>query len=462
MLVDSHVHLDMPQFEDDLEEVVERAEKVGITEMLNASYDKASLGRTVALTERFDKVYGACGIHPHDSKDFDKETEGVMKRFLLRKKILAVGEVGLDYYRDLTPRDVQRDIFRRQIGIALYFRKPLIIHSRESFDDVARIVEEEGAGEVGGIFHAFSLGEDELKLILRMGFIVGIGGPLTYKNSRLPEALRRLPSDAFVLETDSPYLPPHPHRGKRNEPAYVALVRDRLAEIMGVEPGDIERASHANYMRVIHRSKPKKASMTYELKGALYLNITNSCTNNCTFCPRSEGNYELYGENLNLIVDPSAEELVEEARQKISSGVYREIVFCGFGEPTSRLDDILKIARELKSLGLPLRLNTNGQGNLVHGRNIVPELEEVFDRVSISLNASSKNEYLTLCRPDFGPKAFDAVIDFIEKAAASRMECIVTALDIPSVDMDACRRVVDGISGVQFNVRRYRFVKERL
>jgi TatD DNase family protein len=455
MLVDSHVHLDMHQFRDDLDDVVARARAAGVGEMLQVCCDARSVEGTIALTRRYGEVYGALGIHPHDAKDWDEALEKKIKEGLLLKKIVAVGETGLDYYRDLSPRERQREVFRRQIGIALYFKKPIVVHSREAFDDTIAILREEGASEVGGIFHAFPGGVEEARRASELGFLIGIGGPLTYKNSRLPELARILPSSAFVLETDCPYLPPEPHRGTRNEPARVAIVRDRLAAIRGVDPADIERAAESNYARLFHRRKNIPGAVAYALKGNIYINVTRACTNNCTFCLRNRRDNSLYGHNLNLAVDPTASEMVEAATALARDGRYGEIVFCGYGEPTCRTADVLDAARALKSLGLPLRLDTNGHGNMINRRDIVPELAGVFDGVSVSLNAHDRASYARLCRPDAGEKAFDAVLDFLRRAAASKMACTVTVLDCPGVDVDACRALVSSIPRARFRVRTY-------
>ena len=455
MLVDSHVHLDMNQFKDDLDDVIARARAAGVGEMLQVCYDARSVDNTIALTRRYDEVYGALGIHPHDAKDWDEALEAKIKEGLLLKKIVAVGETGLDYYRDLSPRERQREVFRRQIGIALYFKKPIVVHSREAFDDTIAILREEGASEVGGIFHAFPGGIDEARRAMDLGFLLGIGGPLTYKNSRLPELARILPSSAFVLETDCPYLPPEPHRGTRNEPARVAIVRDRLATIRGAAPADVERAAGSNYARLIHKRRIVPGAVAYAMKGNIYINVTRACTNNCTFCLRNRRDNSLYGYNLNLETDPTAGEMVEAATALAREGPFGEIVFCGYGEPTCRELDVLDAARALKSLGLPLRLDTNGQGNMINRRDIVPELAEVFDGVSISLNAHDRASYARLCRPDAGEKAFDAVVDFIRRAAASRMACTVTVLDHPGVDVEACRALVSSVPRARFRVRTY-------
>jgi TatD DNase family protein len=455
MLVDSHTHLESRDFAADLDEVLERARAAGVGEILNVGYDPSSIEKTLALTERYGDVYAALGIHPHNAKDYDDALEEGLKKELLRKKVLAVGEIGLDYYRDLSPRDTQRAVFRRQIGMALYFKKPMVVHCRDAFEDVMAILSEEGAGEVGGVFHAFSGGVEEAREVLKLGFHIGLGGPVTYKNSSLPEVAARLPSGAILIETDCPYLPPVPHRGKRNEPAYVRLIALKLAEVLGVEPADIERASEVNYRRLFHRGADAQPAIAYSLKGNLYVNVTSTCTNDCLFCPRRRFSNYLYGYNLGLIADPTAREMVDAVRELAGTGEFSEIVYCGYGEPTCRLKEALQAARELKSLGLAQRLNTNGQGNLINQRDIIPELEEVFDRISISLNAPDRNSYERLCRPDFGGRAFDAVIDFLGRAASSGMECTVTVLDYDDIDVAACRKLVGGFEGIEFRTRRY-------
>lgn len=455
MLVDSHTHLESVEFEGLLDEIVERAHAAGVGELLNIGISPATIDKTIDLAERYDCIYCALGIHPHNSKEFTGEFEEGLKKKLLRKKVLAVGEIGLDYYRDLSPRKTQRDVFRRQIGLALYFGKPIVVHCRDAFDDVMKILREEGAGDVGGVFHAFSGGLDEAREILKLGFHIGIGGPVTYKNSKLPEVVSHLPSGALLIETDCPYLPPVPHRGKRNEPAYVALVAEKLAEALDVTLEDIERASEVNYRRLFHGEAGAAPDIAYSLRGNIYVNVTSSCTNDCLFCPRSRFDNYLYGHNLSLDSDPTPGDMTGAVRRSAGEGDFAEIVYCGYGEPTCRLDSLLETAAELQTLGLPQRLNTNGQGNLIHKRNIVPELEKVLDRVSVSLNAPEADTYERLCRPDFGGRSFGAVVDFIEKAAGSGMKCTVTALDYEGVDLDACRRLTETIPGAEFQIRHY-------
>lgn len=456
MLIDSHAHLDMDRFDADRDAVFERAREAGVGGVLNVSCDLASIRSTLALAEERENVWAALGVHPHDAASWNGEIEEEIKRGLLRERTVAVGEIGLDYYRDLSPRDTQQEVFRRQIGIALRFEKPIVVHSRDAFADTVRILREEGASSVGGVFHAFPGGEEEAREALGLGFHIGIGGPLTYRNSRLPAAAARLPSSAILVETDCPYLPPVPYRGKRNEPAYVRIVAEALAAILGVEASDVERATEANFRRLFLGAGDPPPVVAYGLKGGLYLNVTGACTNACVFCSRLRRDRVIFGHNLALAVDPTAEEMIEAARGAAAGGAFDEIVFCGYGEPAARVREIVAAAAELRTLGLPIRLNTNGQGNLVNERNIVPELAAVFDRISISLNAPDADTYARLCRPDAGARAFPAVIDFIRLAAASPMETTVTAASLPGLDIDGCRRLAEDIPGATFRERRFR------
>ena len=458
MLVDTHVHLNMHHFDGDREDAVARADRAGVSEMVAVGYDRDSLDQVIGLTEEFEGVYAAVGIHPHEAADYDSELEEMLKKYLLRKKVLALGEIGLDYYRDLSPRDLQRDVFRKQISAALYFGKPVVVHCRDAFEDVVKILSEEGASDVGGIFHAFGGGVEEAEEVYRLGFILGIGGPLTYRNSILPETLKSLPSSGFVLETDCPYLPPQPYRGKRNEPAYLKIIAESCAEIKSVFLRDIARATERNYRRCLHKERNLPPSIVYSIRDSLYINPTNTCTNNCDFCAGRKRKYELYGYNLDLIVEPEVEETVQEAEKQLEEGNYAEIVFCGYGEPTTRLNFLLKAAEALKKHNLPLRLNTNGQGNMINRRDIVPQLEELFDRISVSINGYDRESYNRLCRPDAGGEAFDSVVDFLRKSAASGMECTATVVNVPGLEIGRCRELVEGIPGAGFRVRTFQLL----
>jgi len=254
MLIDSHVHLNMEHFRDDLGAVLSRARAAGVGEMLQVCYDGPSVDETLALTEHYPEVYGALGIHPHNAKDWDDSLEKHVKESLLRKKIVAVGEIGLDYYRDRSPRDVQRRAFQAQLAWAARLGKPVIIHDRDAHDDVLRMLQDWAGGLAGGVLadrlgvlHTFSGDLAMAERAMALGFYVGFSGPVTYQNARqLPGIVQAVPLDRIVVETDCPFLPPHPHRGKRNEPSYVRLVAERVAELKGISFDELSAATTAN------------------------------------------------------------------------------------------------------------------------------------------------------------------------------------------------------------------------
>ncbi len=251
-MIDSHVHLNHPDFGPDLDGVIERAKQAGITRMVNIGFDLGSSLETVSLTERYPNLYGAVGVHPHDAATYDAEVERELERLIDNSKVLAVGEVGLDYYRDLSPRVTQREVFRSQLALARRKNMPLIIHCREAFDDVIDVLTDEG-GRYRGIFHAFTGDLAMARRVLDLGFHIGIGGVVTFKNSNLADVVAGLPNDAIVLETDSPYLAPVPFRGKRNEPAHLVHVLEKISKATELSSAEIVSNTNANFANAVGR-----------------------------------------------------------------------------------------------------------------------------------------------------------------------------------------------------------------
>jgi len=249
-MIDSHVHLNHEQFEADFEAVLARAREAGVSHMVNIGFDLASSLETLALVEAHPNMYGAVGVHPHDARTYDGAVEARLEELLGRERIVAVGEIGLDFYRDLSPRDIQRDVFRRQLALAKRADKPIIIHCRDAFDDVVAVLREEGT-RYRGIFHAFGGDAGQARTVLDLGFHIGIGGVVTFKKSKLGDVVAGLPLEAIVLETDCPYLTPAPHRGKRNEPAYVAYVADKVAEVYDKSREEISAVTDRNFARAM-------------------------------------------------------------------------------------------------------------------------------------------------------------------------------------------------------------------
>lgn len=231
MIWDTHAHLDDKRFREDLSEALARAKGAGVSRMLNPGYDLDSSHRSVELAQAYPFICAAVGIHPHDAEGVTQETWDALLKLVKKPKVVAWGEIGLDYYRDLSPRPLQREVFIQQIELANAVHLPIIIHNRDAHQDVFQIVKE-NRPKYGGVLHVYSGSWEMAKEWLKLGFFLSFGGPLTYKNARQTiEVAEHVPLDRFMVETDSPYLTPEPNRGKRNEPAYVVNVVQKLAEI---------------------------------------------------------------------------------------------------------------------------------------------------------------------------------------------------------------------------------------
>jgi len=256
MLVDSHCHIDGPEYDDDRAEVIARACDAGVTTMLNVATGDPSGGvfeRAVQLAERHPEVYCAIGVHPHDAKLFnDAAEERLIALVQGSSRVVAWGEIGLDYYYDHSPRDVQREIFRRQLAIARKLNLPVVIHSRAADDDTIAILQTELAGFVrGGVMHCFGGSLWMAQQAIELGFFISFAGNLTFKKAEDMRAVaRELPLERLLVETDCPYLTPVPFRGRRNEPARVVETAKCLAELKGVEPAMLGRVTSENFERL--------------------------------------------------------------------------------------------------------------------------------------------------------------------------------------------------------------------
>lgn len=234
MLIDTHAHLDDPRLLDQVEDVIREFREEGGKLIINPSYDKASMERAVHLSRNWDLVYAAVGMHPHDAKDADPAFFQALEGWLKEEKVIAVGEIGLDYHYDNSPRDVQQEIFERQLDIAVKAGLPVVIHSREAHQDTYSMLKKY-EGRVIGIMHSYSGSWEMAKSYLDMGYYLSFSGPITFKNSRkLPEVAQNAPLDRILVETDSPYLTPVPFRGKTNKPLFVKYVAQKVAQIKEV------------------------------------------------------------------------------------------------------------------------------------------------------------------------------------------------------------------------------------
>lgn len=236
MLFDTHTHLDSVAYDEDREEVIQRAIKQGVTHIVNIGFNRETIPTTIQLAEKYDFIYAAVGWHPQDAKDMKEGDLDWIASLCDHPKVVAIGEIGLDYHWDTSPREVQQRVFREQIQLARKLNMPIIIHNRDAHRDVVQILKEENAAEVGGVMHCFSGSWETAKLCLDMNFYISFGGPITFKNARQPkEVLAKVPMDRILIETDGPYLTPHPYRGKRNESAYVKYIAEAGAGIKGLK-----------------------------------------------------------------------------------------------------------------------------------------------------------------------------------------------------------------------------------
>lgn len=247
MLFDTHTHMDAPEFEEDRDEAIARAVEAGVGHFVNIGFNRETIPTTLALAEKYPFVYAAIGWHPVDAIDMQPGDLEWIESLCAHEKVVAIGEIGLDYHWDKSPKDVQHRVLREQIALAKRVKLPIVIHNREAHEDTIRILKEENASEIGGIMHAFSGSWETAKICLDMGFHLSFGGPVTFKNAKQPkEVLEKTPMDRLLIETDAPYLTPHPYRGKRNETAYVRLVAETAAQLKGVSLEEIAEKTTKN------------------------------------------------------------------------------------------------------------------------------------------------------------------------------------------------------------------------
>jgi len=450
-LIDSHAHIYYRDYAGDFDAMLQRAADAGVEAMLVVGTDIESSRESVELAEKHPQLYAAVGIHPHDAGRVTDACYAVIRDLALSSsRVVAIGEIGLDFYRDRSPRADQERVFRAFLRLARELDKPVIIHDRDAHRQVLDCLREEGTRR--GVLHCFSGDAAMAAEALAMGLYISIPGTVTYpSNEALREVVRAVSIDRMLVETDCPYLAPAPHRGKRNEPAYVRLAAERVAQVKGLSLEDVARITTKNVRDLFGiRLWDQSTKIAYKIRNSLYLNITNRCSNRCSFCAKFD-NFTVKGHNLLLDGEPSFEEIMAAVGQP--QGI-DEVVFCGYGEPLIRLDLVKRVAAELKGRGYPIRINTDGQANLVHGRNILPELAGLVDSISVSLNAPDAATYGQICNTPYGESGFEAVCSFIREARVHIPQVMASAVTVPGIDIEACRRLAESL-GAEFRVREY-------
>ncbi len=452
-LVDTHCHLDFPDYKDDLDEVLKRSASSGVVRFIVPGTSIESTRAAVKLAEKYAPVFAAAGIHPHEAdKAGDPQISELRDIALKSDKLVAIGEIGLDYYKGYSDPENQRKLFKRCLAIARDLDFPVILHNRNAGEDLVNILKESDDLAPRGVVHCFSGDAKLAKDILDLGMYVSFAGNITFeKADKLRGMIKEIPPDRLLLETDAPYISPEPLRGKRNEPGNVKYLLEVYASAYGRAPEDIAEATTLNANRLFRLGLKGGGKIAYAIRDSLYINVTNRCTNRCTFCVRYYSSF-VKGHNLRLDKDPSAEEIID-AIGDVSR--YNEIVFCGYGEPTLRLGIVKEVAAYVKKAGGRLRMVTNGEGDMINGRVIANELKGLIDRVSVSLNEPEPEKYDKLCRSVFGETAHGAILDFIKNCRANGIGVEVTCLDmVGEEDVSECRRMAQEM-GASFRLRYY-------
>ncbi|MBD8028495.1 TatD family hydrolase [Ureibacillus sp. Re31] len=250
MFIDTHVHLNADQYEEDLQQVIERAIKAKVEKMVVVGFDRKTIEKAMELADEYEFIYAVIGWHPVDAIDCTPEDLEWIEQLASHPKVVGIGETGLDYYWDKSPKDVQQELFRKQIHLAQKLKLPIIIHNREATGDVVKILREENAALVGGVMHCFSGSVETAKECIAMNFMISLGGPVTFKNARQPkEVAKEIPLEHLMIETDAPYLAPHPYRGKRNEPSYVPLVAEEIARQKELTVEEVAKVTTSNAIK---------------------------------------------------------------------------------------------------------------------------------------------------------------------------------------------------------------------
>lgn len=255
MLIDTHCHFNHKKLAGEIPQAIQRAQEAGVQQMLVVGYDMPSSEEAVKLSEEYPgTLFAAIGVHPHDSKDWDAASEARLRVLADHPHVVAIGEIGLDYHHDFSPRDAQERAFRSQMSLARSAGLPVVIHCREAYGDTLQILADEGADETGGVMHCWAGNVQEAEKTIALGLALGFGGTLTFKNAdEVREAAQRAPLESLLVETDAPYLAPMPYRGKTNEPAYTHLVAEKLAELRGLTLPELALLTTGNARRIFPR-----------------------------------------------------------------------------------------------------------------------------------------------------------------------------------------------------------------
>ncbi|MFZ1517555.1 MAG: TatD family hydrolase [Ignavibacteriaceae bacterium] len=452
MFIDTHAHLFSENFKEDVADVIQRAKDNSVDFLVVPATDIKTAKEAIELAEKYGQIYATVGIHPHDTKDWNENLVTEIEALAKHPKVVAIGEIGLDYYYDFSPQDQQIKAFKSQLDLALKLELPVVIHNRDSDEDMMDIIQSYCGTGLKAQFHCYNGSLDDALEFMKMNHFISFTGNITFKKSDgLRDILKHIDLNHLMLETDSPFMTPVPYRGKRNEPSYVKYVAQQIAEIHKLSLEDVGRITSLNAFRFFGIGNAPKTSFTYLLGNSLYINVTNRCNADCTFCRRKEDPF-LRGYNLGMkkSEEPTAEVYISEIGDPKK---YDEIVFCGYGEPSIRWDVVREVAKCIKANGGKTRMNTNGHGNIINKKDITPEMEDIIDVISISLNSYDPKQYAELMQ--VSETHFDEMKNFARLAKQYVNKVVMSVVSLDEVEIEKSRKVVEDEIGVEFRVREY-------
>lgn len=457
-MIDSHCHLTYKGLREEMDAVVGRARAAGVTGFITVGVDPADSVAAVEAARKYPDVWATVGCHPHDASEMTDRALSDMAALAKDPKVVAWGEAGLDFFRDLSPREAQRKWFRAQAATARELGLPLVVHDRDAHGETLEIISAEAKKGLRGVMHCFSGDLDFAQKVLKTGFYLSIPGTVTYpKNETLKTVVAGVPLERCLIETDCPFLSPQPVRSKKNEPAYLGYVAEEIARIRGLSAEDVKRITARAARELFGLDEVGGAGgaekIAYPIRRSLYVNVTDRCSNRCAFCAKNRSSV-VKGHDLTLGREPSVDEMVAAVESQGGPAAWDEVVFCGFGEPLTRLGPVLGAAREFKLRGAKrIRVNTDGLASLLHGEDVPPLLADVVDAVSVSLNAPDAETYERVCRPTL-PGAYEAVKKFIAGCVGTIPDVTASVVALPGLNLNACEKVAVSL-GAKFRVRPY-------
>lgn len=454
MFIDSHAHLFDHKFESDLERVLDRAKAAGVERIVTLGDNIENSKRAIALALRHPMVLAAVGIHPHHAREWNGTTDQTLAQLTETPRVIAIGEIGLDYHYNADTTAIQRKAFRAQLALAKELDLPVSIHCRDAYEDLIDDIQSEKAEKVGGVIHCFTGCYNDAKTLVDMGFYLGVGGTITFPNAEpLRHVIQKIGIDYVVLETDSPYLAPQSKRGRRNEPAHLPYVARAVSDLTEHGYRDVARTTRYNTLRAFRLSRDLQPQPVYVWEGQIYVNLTNDCTNDCTFCHK-QGQGVARGVRLSMPAPPLAEDFLRCLADEQFEH-YDSVVFSGMGEPTLRLSTLIEVAKALRAKGKRITLETNGQADLARKHSAIDDIEGLVDCLRVSLNAPDRETYNALCHPEDPDHAFDGIVSFLKAAKGRFPEVVATTIALPEIDIEKVRRLAEDEIGVPLVVRNF-------